>query len=305
MLFVTSQMAALIVCGVVWRLVQPAGLDADTTRRVLTNVVYHLLLPALVLMVMWRAPLGLDSLRIAAVAASAILVSMLLIWTVCRACGQNRAVTGAMILTASFPNAVYLGLPVLESLFGDLGRSIAIQYDLFGCLPLLMTVGLLVARHYGEPGELPVHPLATLVRVPAIWAALAGISLNLAEVPMTPWLETLFSMLANGVTPLMLFSLGLALSIRSWRVGYAAMLLPVVVIQLFAMPLWALGLAHTLGLEGDMRVGTVLEAAMPSMVLGLVFCDRYRLDTSVYAAAVTVTTALSLVTLPLWYGWMS
>jgi malate permease and related proteins len=304
MFFVTSQMAALIVCGVIWRLVQPAGLDADTTRRVLTNVVYHLLLPALVLMVMWRAPLGLDSLRIAAVAASAILVCMAIVWAGCRACGQSRAVTGAMILAASFPNAVYLGLPVLESLFGELGRSIAIQYDLFACLPLLMTVGLLVARHFGEAGDAPLNPLSTLARVPALWAALVGIAFNVAQVPLHPWLEAWFTLLANGVAPLMLFALGLALCIRHWRVGYAAMLAPLVAIQLFVMPLWAWGLARLLGLEGELLVGTVLEAAMPSMVLGLVFCDRYRLDTSVYAAAVTVTTALALVTLPLWYGWV-
>jgi predicted permease len=44
---------------------------------------------------------------------------------------------------------------------------------------------------------------------------------------------------------------------------------------------------------------------MPSMVLGIVFCDRYGLDTALYAAAVTVTTALSLITLPFWYGWLT
>jgi len=41
--------------------------------------------------------------------------------------------------------------------------------------------------------------------------------------------------------------------------------------------------------------------AMPCMVLGIVFCDRYQLDGSLYAMAVTVTTLLSLVTLPFWY----
>jgi len=37
------------------------------------------------------------------------------------------------------------------------------------------------------------------------------------------------------------------------------------------------------------------------MVLGIVFCDRYNLDVSIYAAAVTITTVLSLLTLPMWY----
>jgi predicted permease len=52
-------------------------------------------------------------------------------------------------------------------------------------------------------------------------------------------------------------------------------------------------------------VATVLEVAMPSGVLCLVLCDRYGLDASLYAMAVTVTTVLSLLTLPLWYGVLS
>ena len=44
-----------------------------------------------------------------------------------------------------------------------------------------------------------------------------------------------------------------------------------------------------------------MESAMPSMVFGIVFCDRYNLDVSLYATAATVTTMLSLLTLPAWY----
>jgi len=36
-------------------------------------------------------------------------------------------------------------------------------------------------------------------------------------------------------------------------------------------------------------------------VLGMVICDRYDLDTPLYAAAVTLSTLLSLVTLPVWF----
>jgi len=35
-------------------------------------------------------------------------------------------------------------------------------------------------------------------------------------------------------------------------------------------------------------------------VLGLVICDRFKLDSTLYAEAVTVSTTLSLLTLPLW-----
>jgi predicted permease len=40
------------------------------------------------------------------------------------------------------------------------------------------------------------------------------------------------------------------------------------------------------------------------MALGVVLCDRYGLNSGIYATAVTVTTLLSIVTLPLWYAWM-
>ena len=60
-----------------------------------------------------------------------------------------------------------------------------------------------------------------------------------------------------------------------------------------------------IGLTGEWKAAVVMESAMPSMVLGLVFCDRFNLDVSLYAAAVTITTALSLITLPVWYQLMT
>jgi predicted permease len=102
----------------------------------------------------------------------------------------------------------------------------------------------------------------------------------------------------------MLFSLGLGLR---WGAGWGARLnrvLPVVIIQLLLTPLLIWGASGLVGLGGAVRTAVVLEAAMPSMVLGIVLCDRYRLDSSLYAMAVTVSTALSIVTLPLWFAWL-
>jgi len=64
--------------------------------------------------------------------------------------------------------------------------------------------------------------------------------------------------------------------------------------------LLAWGLTGSLALDETERIGTVLEAAMPSMVFGIIFCDRYGLDARFYSLTVTVSTLLSLATLPLW-----
>src|SRR3569832_1154816 len=117
MRLVLMQMAALIACGVISRCFKPPDMDIDSARRVITGLVYTLLLLALVLLVLWRAPLTWDALRIAAAAA--------------------------------FPNVTYLGLPVLEKTFGPWARSVAIQYDLFACTPLLLTLVILLVQTHG------------------------------------------------------------------------------------------------------------------------------------------------------------
>lgn len=301
MTLILGQMALLVCAGLAWQWLRPGGLDAALTRKVLTGLVYHLLLPALVLLVLWPAELGLDSLRIALAAAVGVLGALLLSGGLCRVCGMPGPATGAAMLAAAFPNVTYLGLPVLEGLFGPWARGVAIQYDLFACTPLLLTVGILVAQRLGDGGRFVWYGF---LRVPALWAALLALLLNAGGVPMPELLQGTLEHLSSGVVPLMLLALGLSLRtdvLRSKRVGA---LLPIVAIQLFLMPALVWGVAAATGLEGVLLTAVVLEGAMPSMVLGIVICERYGLDTSLFAAAVTVTTLLSFFTLPLWFAWV-
>jgi hypothetical protein len=297
------QMFALIGLGFAWSWWNPAGLAEEVRRRALTDLVYYLFLPALVLEVLWRAPLGLESVAIAVSAAAGVLLCLGAAALVCRRCKTARPIAGAVLLAAAFPNVTYMGLPLLENTFGPWARRIAIQYDLFACTPLLLTVGILLASRYGAAGRRE-SPLLVLLKVPALWAAAVAVALNLGGAPLDKGLGGLLQMLAAPVVPLMLMSVGMALrqGLGQWR--HLPSALPVPVLQLLVMPLVVWGLALVLGLKGDVLTAVVLEGAMPSMALGVVLCDRYGLNTGVYAAAMTSTTLLSAVTLPLWYAWV-
>ena len=293
--------AFLILAGVLWRWLRPFGTDADQMRRSLTSLVYGFLLPALVLLVLWRAPLGVEALQVAFVAASCVLGGLLLAWLWFRCCRSSNRIMGTVLLAAGWGNFTYLGLPVLEGTLGEWARSVAIQYDLFAATPLLLTLGILMASRLGGTAA-PRGLLRELVMVPPIWAAVAGVAFNLAGVAMGEWLAQLLEMLATGVVPLMLFSTGLALR---WAAGFrekVRVVIPVLLIRLLLIPLLVLGLAVLLGMDGSLRTAVVLEAAMPSMVLGLVLCDRFGLDTSLYAEIVVLTTALAAFTLPAWFA---
>jgi malate permease and related proteins len=301
MLEVLVQMTGLIICGIGWRLFKPAGLEPVQTRKVLTSLVYYLLLPALVLSVLWKAELGNITLLIALSAALAVILGAAFSALTCRACRSGSPVAGAVILAAAFPNATYLGLPVLEATFGPWARSVAIQYDLFACTPLLFTLGILVASRYGDKQDVTRNMLGELLRIPAVLAALLAVLLNIMDVPGNVVIDGLLGLLERGVVPLMLFSLGLSLEWGRAHWGNLPAVIPVVLLRLFIVPAIIMLFAAGTGLTGEWKAAVVLESAMPSMVLGIVFCDRYNLDVGIYAAAVTITTVLSLLTLPMWY----
>jgi len=293
------EMAVLVAAGVAFRRLSPGVADAAAMRAALSQVVYDILLPALVFRVLVRSPLGGESLVISATAASAVLLA--LGTTLLLARRLPPAALGAVALASAWPNATYLGLPVLEAVLGARGRGIAIQYDLFACLPLLLTVGLALASRLGQGG--PPQPVwRRLAGVPALWAVAAAVAVQAAGLQVPALAQAVLDRLAPAVVPLMLLVLGMGLEFRRpgarrWRwVGW------VLACQLFLMPAWVWGITALLPPGPELRTGLVLEAAMPSMVLGVVICDRFRLDTGLYAAAAALSTVAALITLPLWHG---
>jgi len=311
MLNVLIGMAIIIVAGILWRMVLGQA-SAEHVRSHLAQAVYHIFLPALVLHVLWQFPVGLNTVRIPLVASLSVLLSLLAAFLLygngklvaAFMPGNSNKAVGALLLASAFGNFSYLGLPVLTQTFGAWAQVVAIHFDLLASTPILFTLGIILSRHYGKGGA-AMHPLLSLFQVPAIWAALAGITFSIMTVPMPAWLDTTLATLEAAVVPLMLLSVGMALRWQSGWMARIPVLLPVIVIQLFLMPLIAWSACLGVGMPDQYIAPAVIEGAMPSMVLGLVICDRFKLDVSLYAEAVTLTTVLSLITLPMWLQFVS
>lgn len=298
---VLLMMFALIGAGFLWGQYNPARMDSAVIRKVLADMIYSLFLPALVLNVLWKADLGIQSAQIATSAAIGVLLSMLAAAFLCRFFNTDSKTLGAVLLASSFPNATYLGYSVLTKTLGDWAGPVAIQYDLFACTPILLTLGIVLAARLGDSGEKP-HPLLLLIKVPPLWAAAMGSALNLLGVEQADIVGNFLELTGAVVIPVMLFVIGLALKkgFQEWRHG--VLILPIAVVQLLLMPLIVYFASTLMQSEARLTQAVVLEGAMPSMVLGIVLCDRYGLNSGLYAMAVTVTTLLSIISLPLWYS---
>lgn len=305
MLAVMLQMVLLIATGIIWQRVAPTHMPALAHRRALTDLVFYLLLPALVLDTLWQAPFDLNTINIALTALSRLVTAAACMWLVLqlmqRLMPVSRAQQGALMLAATFPNATYMGLPVTSEVLGAWTHEIVIKFDLFACTPLLLSVGMLMAQRFGEASQ-PSHPLKELLRVPPLWALAIAALLNLSHTPQPIMIAHALHTLAGGVVPLMLIALGMSIRWDTFKLKWMPLLLPVCLIGLLIAPLAALYAAHALGLPSQTLTACVLLAAMPTMVFGIVICERYRLDGALYAAAVFLSTTLSIPTLTLWFA---
>lgn len=302
---VLGQMGLLILCGAAFGIIRPGGLTADQIRLVLTTLVFNLLMPALVLSVLWRVDLGWETLKISLFGIATILFGAGSTWLITRFIRVGPRRLGAAMLGIAFANVTYLGLPVLEHTFGPWSRALVIQIDLFASLPMVLTLGVYIARHYGDkhPHDEHKSPLRALHTNPPLMAALLALGFNLSGTTMPGWLDQPLNTLADAVIPLMLIALGLGLNWSAWHWRNLPLGGLVLLSKLLLMPLFGVWLGLGLGFGGDKLAALVMEAGMPSMLLGVVYCDRFRLDTGFYAMIVALTTACSLLTLPIWRHW--
>lgn len=290
-----------ISIGYLLSITKPLNFDAETTRKSIISLVYLVLLPSLVIKSLWTTDPDLIQFTISLSVIITILISMLLIWIIYQFFNLSKATLGTLILAGAFSNATYQGLPILQHQLGDAGTAITIQYDFFAQTPLLLTIGVLIAKYFGTQDNVKTEStLFTLMKVPALWAALIGLILNQTQIAPTEPFITWLTHLSDPVVPLMLISIGLGLKPQSIHRQDLPILMPVITIKLLIAPFIIILLARLFMLDETIVLGLTLEAAMSTMLIAIVFVERYHLDSRKFVEIVTLTLLLSLGTLPLW-----
>ncbi|MGD1075078.1 MAG: AEC family transporter [Thermodesulfovibrionales bacterium] len=293
--------AFIIASGAVCRRLRIGGLDADSLRQAIGALVFNIFLPALCIKIIVTTTLDMETFLIPVTACVATVTGLVLSFGVYTLLGKalhiEQAQKGVLILASTFGNVTYLGLPVLTGLFGSEAAKYALFYDLLATTPLLWLVGAPLASRYGEGKRYEIREsLRTIGAFPPIWGICAGILIKLTGLPFPPVVLKPVSMLGDLVVPLMIFSIGLALSLP--KVKHAYVLAPAVIIKLAIIPFISYQTASILGVRATALASCLIEGAMPTMVLSLLIAARFKLDESLAAFLIVVTTLLSFATLP-------
>lgn len=294
--------ALIVFLGVLFGRLRIGGVDPVSVRLGINALVFSLFLPALCIKTMYASRIDIETLLVPATAWIAIGSGLLVSTGVYRALGGRLKTTsperGVLVIGASFGNLIFLGLPVLTGLYGPEAAKYALFYELLAATPLLWLVAAPLAAYYGGSTRVSAwESFKTIVLLPPLWGLLAGLLLRTGGVVLPEFVLRALGMLSDLVIPLMMFSIGLVLTLPRVRHTYAV--LPAVVIKLAVVPSLSFAAARLLGLEGIALASCLLEGAMPTMVLTLLIAAKFNLDESLAAFLIVVTTALSFVTLPL------
>jgi hypothetical protein len=211
---------------------------------------------------------------------------------------QDPARRAAVHLCCTFGNYGWLGLGVIGTLLGGAGRQ-HVVYFILAWWPVFYGVGLLVGfihHRDGVAGAIPLREVGGIVAATVV-ALVAGLVLNATGRVLPPVLDASLRPFANMTVPLILFSVGLTLDLREMR-GSLVPALVVSGVVLVLGPLLGRLIAGVIAPTAIAWNVLVLEGAMPVATTTPILEECYPLDMGIVGTSITVSTLLSLVTMP-------
>ncbi len=221
--------------------------------------------------------------------AAALLVA--LVWA--RVTGANYEIGAAVAMTSVWGNVGNAGLAIVAFALGDDALPIAsVLMVTINLTSLVLGVGLAQARSASVTSAM----LRGLTAPMSIAGAVA-LAVNVADFNVPLLADRSVGLLADGLIPLMLFTLGLQL-VSSGRPAWTGDLSVVLVAKLVVAPLAAAMAGRALGLEGDNLAAVTIQSAMPPAVFCAVVALENDLAPNRVTAAVVLATLASALTIP-------
>jgi predicted permease len=264
--------------------------------RPLGQLSLYVLVPTLLFQSMLTAKMGGDEIVRIGIYALLLTTSLIAAGFMAGALLRaGRAETSGLTLSITFMNAVNYGLPVNLFVFGQEGFDRAAVFAVFQILLTFSLAVFIAAR-----GRLPWRQaLLPVVRMPVLWAAVAGIGLRAAGVELPLPLQRAVTILAGAAVPLVILLLGMQLAgLKARRIRPSA--LAGTVGRLGVSPVIGMLLVALLSPEPLTAKVLILEAAMPTSVNVTLLASEFDADPDLVATVALLTTVASILTVALW-----
>jgi predicted permease len=269
------------------KLLRHFGVFREEQEKVLINYVMHFSLPILAFKAGHQIKLGVEVIKVSCLAWVSIVLCMSVAYIIARLYKLSNKDLRTFLLVSSFGNTAFLGYPYAFSYFGQEGLQIAIIYDNLGSFLMVSFLGVMVAS--GKPD------LKEVLLFPPFLGLVLGFVLR--GIPLHPSLDKALDFVALSTLPVVLFALGLSLSLSGIRDNLKFSLLAILIkvsVSVFAVSL----VGRFMELSPVAFKVSLLESAMPPMMFSAVLALRYNLNPNLAFASVGLGMVLSFFYVP-------
>ncbi|NLJ45814.1 MAG: AEC family transporter [Treponema sp.] len=267
--------------------------------RGMSRFIVDFTLPALVLVSMQKpfsAELRDEALRMLGISFAIYLSALPLAALWARVIGSRGPESGVHEFGGTFANVAFMGFPIMGAYFGkDILFAVSIYNMPFQLLAFSVGVIMLTRGNLGVP-RISLRQWIN----PAILSTCLGFVFFLGSVRISGPLLSGLTILGDMTTPLSMAVIGAILArmeVRGILGNIRVYLTSVYRLILHPLALWAV--LSAFGLRGNSLAIPVVLAAMPVAANASILSDAYGGDSETASALVFVSTAVSLITIPL------
>ncbi len=219
---------------------------------------------------------------------------------------------GVFVVAFAFSNSSFIGFPVARALFGDVGMPYAVFYFLAGHVTFWLLGNYAIERDAdvlsGETHRLSIGKSLKKLAQPPTLITFVMFAVILLGIRLPDFVLTTAKYIGDLTTPLSLIFIGcmiynMGLSGMKWERELTPVLLGrFVLVPVLCYALSTLGLAlFAPALTADhilMREVFVVQIGLPALMQTAISAEVYGADSKFATKCVFYTTALSLITIP-------
>lgn len=190
-------------------------------------------------------------------------------------------------------NSAFIGIPIIQSIYG----SEAVMFASVFQIPIIVTmwtIGLALFKPIDHK-----HALKSVIRNPSVVAVLIGFIIMLTGIKFPIFITKTISSIASCTTAISMFVVGSILADIEWNNLLDKKVLFFGSIRLIAYPFIVFIVLTFVNAPTLIKAIAVIMTGMPAGSTAAILAEQYGCDAKFAAKLILVSTALSVITIPI------
>ena len=296
-----SNLILIFVCLILGIVLKRAKIVPENFHSSLNAFVINISLSAFSLYYISKIELNSSVIFPALVPWIGIFFAIIFFYILGKIFSWKHSVIGALIMCAGFGNTSFIGIPVIQALYGEEGLKTVMLVDQPGFIAL-STVGILVANFYSGSKDSLLKHLTKIIKFPPFIAFIIALILNAFSIEIPQEIDETLLKLGSTTVPLALVSVGSQMKWKKIEKQEGFYLFLGLTFKLILYPLLILILYKYVFLQNGKIIDiSVLESAMAPMITAAIIAEANHLDSKICNLMVALGIPLSFVTLAIWH----